>query len=371
MPPGRLFAWIGLVAGVLLWLVTSRSVVVSLIVPRGRTSRITKLSSAMVRRSFGIVARHQRSYLDRDRLLAFEAPMSLVTILTVWILCYVAAYALILWPLAPAANFGAALRESASSLFTLGFASEPGAAPTAVMAAAAATGLVVVALQIAYLPTMYAAFSRRETAVTLLETRAGSPAWGPEILARHMRFRSLESVTELYAAWEVWTADVLESHLTYPVLVFFRSPHALSSWILGLLAVLDSAAMYDALAPERCPRDARLMLRMGYVALNELAEMFGLAHTFDADPDDPLQLSYDEFAAGCGRVLEAGFPAERGIEDAWIHFKGWRVNYEAAAYGIADMVHAAPGPWSGPRTRLPDQMIIPQRPSERSPRAQK
>lgn len=363
----KALAWAGFAAGLLLFLATSHSVIVTLIIPRSQASPLSRSVNVVIRRAFLAVGTRRKDYLARDPLLAWVAPVSLLGLLAVWILLYVVAYGLIMWPLVPG-GLGQALRESGSSVFTLGFASEPSAAPTFVMLCAAATGLVIVALQIAYLPTLYASFNRRETAVTLLQTRAGSPAWAPEILRRHLAVQTLDALGPLYRRWEEWAADVLESHTTYPALVYFRSPDPLSSWVLGLLAVLDSAAMYLALAPERAPVEARLVLRMGYVTLNAVAEGLRLPHAVDPGPDDPIELSFEEFTAGCGRIFDAGFPAERSLHDAWAHFRGWRVNYETAAYALCDATMAAPGPWSGPRTHMPDVMIIPRSPVDRRPR---
>ena len=126
--------------------------------------------------------------------------------------------------------------------------------PAAIVFLASATGLVIVTLQIAYLPTLYSAFNRRETEVALLNARAGVPSWGPELLARtHYALGSgmstLGTMPDLYAQWERWSADIAESHTTYLPLVRFRSPGPLSSWVTALLAVLDSAALFLALSP--------------------------------------------------------------------------------------------------------------------------
>lgn len=359
-------AWIGFVIGLCLFAVTSHSVIVTLIIPRSQASRLTRRVNTLIRKPFLAAGRRRKDYLARDPFLAWVAPVSLLGLLAVWILLFVVAYGLIMWPLVPG-GLPQALRESGSSVFTLGFASEPTVAPTLVMMCAAFTGLIVVALQIAYLPTLYASFNRRETAVTLLQSRAGSPAWGPEILRRHLLVQTLDALGPLYERWEEWAADVLESHTTYPALVFFRSPDPFSSWVLGLLAVMDSAAMYLALSPSRAPVEARLVLRMGYVTFNAVAAGLRLPSVDDPMPDDPIDLSLEEFTAGCGRLFDAGFPAERSVHDAWAHFRGWRVNYETAAYALCDATMAAPGPWSGPRTHMPDQMIIPRAPTDRRP----
>ena len=108
---------------------------------------------------------------------------------------------------------------------------------------------MIVALQIAYLPALYSSFNRRESLVALLESRAGVPAWGPELLARHQLVGITDTLPDLYAAWEGWAADVAETHTTYPVLLLFRSPDPWYSWLLGLIAVLDAAAMQLALTP--------------------------------------------------------------------------------------------------------------------------
>ena len=129
-----------------------------------------------------------------------------------------------------------AFAQSGSSLFTLGYAGPDGVPLTVIDYLAAASGLVVVALQIGYLPTLYAAFNRRETEVTLLQARAGAPAWGPEILARTRFGFGVEDdgavMDEFYLQWERWAADLSESHTNYPVLTRFRSPTKLGSWVV-------------------------------------------------------------------------------------------------------------------------------------------
>ena len=160
--------------------------------------------------------------------------------------------------------------------------------PTVFEFLAAATGLVVVALQIGYLPSIYGAYNRRETLVTSLNSRAGAPAWGPEILARHHLSQARESLPALYAAWEGWSADIAESHSSYPWLMGFRSPSHLNSWIISLLAILDSANLYITLAPSAAPAEARQCLRMGFVGFRTLAHVQGHNVNDDPLPTDPL-----------------------------------------------------------------------------------
>ena len=226
-------------------------------------------------------------------------------------------------------------------MFTLGFAVPSGAAPAVIVFLAAAVGLVILTLQIAYLPTLYSAFNRRETEVALLNARAGVPSWGPELLARtHYALGSgvstLDTLPDLYAQWERWAADVAESHTTYLPLVRFRSPTPLSSWVTALLAVLDSAALFLALSPKAAPVvPARLCLRSGFICFNRIARAMGIDIPDEPDPDAGISLTYDEFLDAVERMREVDFPIERDPEEAWPDFVGWRVNYEQAAYAVA------------------------------------
>src|SRR5262249_52155946 len=190
---------------------------------------------------------------------------------------------------------------------------------------------------IGYLPTLYAAFNRRETEVALLVSRAGAPSWGPELLARtHYALGSgmstLNTLPELYRQWERWSSDVAESHTTYLPLVRFRSPQPYSSWLTALLSVLDSAALILPLAPEEAPTvAARLCLRSGFGCLNRIARAMGIEVPLEADPDAGIALTYEEFLVAHARLMEVNFPVTRDPADAWPDFVGWRVNYEYAA----------------------------------------
>jgi hypothetical protein len=226
---------------------------------------------------------------------------------------------------------------------------------------------VVVALQIAYLPALYGAFNKRESLVAMLESRAGVPAWGPEVLARHQIVGIIDALPQFYADWELWAADLAESHTTYPVLLLFRSPEPWFSWLVGLIAVLDGAAMHLALAPSTASSQARLCLRMGLTALNRIGRTLGWKIDPDPNPEGPIDLTYEEFAGAVEMLKETGFPLERTAEEAWPDFRGWRVNYETVAYRLCDRITAPPAPWSGPRRHLRVGVVAPQRPPQRAP----
>ncbi len=293
-------------------------------------------------------------------MLAVQAPVTLLGTLLAWLALFLVGFSLLF--MAFGASLAMGLRDAGASLFALGFAVLDATSLT-ITVLAAATGLVVVALQIGYLPTLYAAYNRRESLVTVLASRTGVPAWGPEVLVRHQLVGITDSMPDLYSQWESFAADVAESHTNYPVLVYFRSPHPYRSWVIGLLAVLDSAALYLALAPSHAPSEARLCLRMGYTCLRDIAGTLGIAISDDPRPTDPVQLSEQEFAHAVGYIQSSGFPVERSAAQAWPDFRGWRVNYEHAATALAQATEAPHALWSGGR-RLRSQPIAPGRPRD-------
>jgi len=364
--------WIAAACGALLVLTAWNSVVGTLIVPRPVASWLTRWVDRVIIAAYGLITRGVGDYRRRDRILATQAAAIVLTQLAAWLGIMFVGFTLILWPLART-GIATAFADAGSSLFTLGFSEPRGTAPGALVFIAAASGMIVVALQVGYLPTLYSAFNRRETEVALLNARAGVPCWGPELLARtHYALGSgvstIDTLPELYTRWERWAADVAESHTTYLPLVRFRSPLGLSSWVTSLLAVLDSAALILTLAPEQAPTvPARLCLRSGFLCLGRIARALGLDIPEEADPDTGITLSYEEFLAAISRMHEVGFDITRDPAEAWPHFAGWRVNYERAAYAIAAAVDAVPALWSGPR-RHPTAPIPPFRPPMGTPR---
>ena len=238
-------------------------------------------------------------------------------------------------------DFATALGISGSSVFTLGIVSSGQAGPRVVEVVAAGIGLLVVALEIAYLPTLYTQFSTRETEVTLLEARSGNPAWGPEILARAHWLDTMDELPPLYSDWERWAAAVSESHANYPGLIWFRSPVSTRSWLVGLVAMMDSAALYHAVSPSQTPRQARLCLSMGINCLRSMARALRIPYDDDPLPTANIRLSCHEFDEGFRRLESVNFPAERTADEAWRNFQGWRVNYESDRRRVDDD-HRAP-----------------------------
>ncbi len=371
------------VLGGLLVVTSASSVIGTLIVTRSVSSRLTRWVDRMVGWAYELAVkqfadspqdskeRRQAAYQRRDQLLATQAAAILLMQLAAWLIVAYVGFALLLWPFATRGVVSAFV-DAGSSLFTLGFAVPSGAVPAVIVFLAAATGLVILTLQIAYLPTLYAAFNRRETEIALLNARGGFPAWGPELLARtHYGLGSgmstLDTMPELYGRWERWASDVAESHTTYLQLVRFRSPQPLSSWVTSLLSVLDSAALFLALSPKAAPAiQARLCLRSGFSCFNRIGRAMGFDIPLEPNPAAGISLTYDEFLEAVERMREVDFPLEREPEQAWPDFVGWRVNYEQAAYAVAAAVHAVPAKWSGPR-KHPVETIAPIRPGAGRP----
>ena len=353
------------VAGAAVVAGTTVSVLRNLVVPRRLSSRLRLVVSRTTSAPFRFIADRSSDYILRDRVMAWSAPTAMLALLITWLLLYLLGYGLLVYSVSDL-TLRVALREAGSSLFTLGFASTDRSQLTAVDFAAALTGPVVIGLQIGYLPALYAAYNRREAEVTMLDSRAGEPNWGPEILARHASIASLENLRDLYTAWERWAADVSESHSNYPVLIFLRSQEPTRNWLVGLLAVMDSAALHLALNPSIAGGEPRLAVRMGFVCLRDLADTLALPYDPDPDPDDAIQLTYAEYLDGIERLGRAGYPMERTPDEAWAHFHGWRVNYEQIAYAIARMIDAVPALWSGPRRGV-EAPLAPRTPVNRLP----
>ena len=360
-------AWLGFAFGLGLLMLTGSSVIKTLLIPRNLSSSIGTAVARSVRAIYGYRTAGIDDVHRREKILASGAPTYLFVLLVCWIACLYVAYALMLLPFTHH-SVVSALRLSGSSLFTLGFATPAGAAPYGIVFAAAISGLGVIALMIGYMPTLYAAYNRRETLVIMLEALSGKPPWGPELLARQQLIRNTSYLPRLYERWTEWAADISESHTTYRVLIFFRSRYPEQAWPLALLAVLDAAALHLSLNPHSAPAEIRPLLRVGYITMRSVAGTLGIQVSDDPHPDDPLVLTKDDFDEAVQHLAEAGWTFERPPDEAWMHFRGWRVNYETAAHGIAAFLDLPPALWSGPRARL-GQASLPKRPAHREPRA--
>jgi hypothetical protein len=351
--------------GIALVVATSWSLLRTLVVPRGHS----QLNAAKNRLLFGVfrwTAHRTGNYVGRDRVLTWASPLAIFTSLLMWLVLFFMAYALLMFSTSDL-TLAVAAREAGSSLFTLGYATNDRANLTALDFLAASTGPITIGLLIGYLPTFYSAYQQREAEVTLMLARAGEPNWGPELLARHAQVATLSRLEDLWPVWERWAAEVSESHTNFPVLIQMRSARPYRNWLVSLLCVMDAAAMQISLNPGFAQDRARLMIRQGVLCLRELAMVEGIAFDADPDPNTPSDVTPEQFADACVMLAEFGYPFERPVADAYLHFRGWRANYESVAYELATSIDAVPAPWSGPRRPvLP--VIEPTMPVNRKPR---
>ncbi|HTX62389.1 MAG TPA: hypothetical protein VMD28_02035, partial [Acidimicrobiales bacterium] len=230
--------WPLFLVGLVVIVFTSMNVLFTMVLPRRPfgIDRLTLTVNRMVLRTMNLVTHFVHSYEWKDAILSPMGPIALVLQLILWATGLSLGFGLLITATHHAIGDG--LLQALTSLFTVGAAHEGGVPVPSLDIPCGAIWVIIVALQIAYLPTLYGAFSRRESLVALLESRAGLPAWGPEVLIRHQLVGITDTLPDLYASWEAWAADVAESHTTYPVLLLFRSPEAWYSWIVGQLAVL-------------------------------------------------------------------------------------------------------------------------------------
>jgi hypothetical protein len=211
-------------------------------------------------------------------------------------------------------------------------------------------GLMMVALLIAYLPTIYAGFSRREAQVALWEAWADLPPTAFEMISRAHRTGELRQLREVWLKWQTWFAELEESHTSLPSLAFFRSPKPDRSWITAAGSALDAAALVLSTVDVPWEPRAAFCIRTGYLSLRHIANFFGIEYEADPRPDDPISISRDEFEAVCDRLQAVGVPLKVDREQAWRDFSGWRVNYDSVLLALATLTMAPYAPWISDRS---------------------
>ena len=261
--------------GAVLW-----DVFQSIVVPRPSPTRY-RISRLVVRRTWHLTrwyATRPRAGGPREGMLGIFAPAAVFMLLASWIAILLLGDGLLIYGLRDQmrpvpANLGEAIYAAGTSLFTIGFGDfvPVGGAARFVMLASAATGLGVVALVITYLFSLYGAFQRREVLVVTLDSRAGAPPSGIALLETYSHYNMVPELPALFAAWEVWAAEVLDSHVAYPILAYFRSSHDHESWVSSLGAVLDAATLVLTTI-EGVPRgQAKMMFAMGEHLVEDVA----------------------------------------------------------------------------------------------------
>ncbi len=342
---------LGFLAGVAAVAATVLSAIRAVVLPRASQNLIPRITVAAVRSTFRARARRLDSYSERDRIMAMLAPVALIAMLLSWLVIVFLAYALMMFCLT-GRSATASLQLSGSSIVTLGTTSDSGLWPSLLSYSEAALGLLIVALFITYFPSIYSAFTRRETGVTLLQVRAGDPPRATTMLIRYHRIEERRyQLTDLWRQWEMWFADIEESHTTFPILVFFRSPQPERSWVTAAGALLDAAAFWLACVAEHpVDPDAQLCVRAGFLSLRRVADAFDLPYDPDPRPGDPITISRAEWDQAMAEMEAAGVPLVADREQAWADWRGWRVNYDPVLLRLARLVEAPPAPWISDRS---------------------
>ena len=335
-------------AGLIVVLYVVDSVVRTFVLPRSQNVLLTGLIFRLIRGLFDLAGRMVRDPRRQENLLALYSPITLMSLPFIWLFLLTVGFMAMFWAVG-VRPIGDAFLLSGSSLLTLGFAPVNGVFQTVLSFIDAAMGLVIIALLIAYLPTMYSAFSRRETLVAKLEVYAGTPPSPVEIVGRMHRINGIDHLRDLFGLWETWFAEIEEAQTSFAPLNFFRSPKPDRSWVTAAGAILDSAALtLSVLDVPREPR-AALCIRAGYLALRHIAEFFDIAYDANPKPNDPIWVEKDEFFDAL-RALEAqGVALKRDWDQAWTDFSGWRVNYDEVLVALAYLTRAPEGVWTTDR----------------------
>ena len=297
----------------------------TVILPRRATGRfrLTRLFYRTTWRPWRWLAQHERNGKKRETMLSFYGPLSLVILIAAWAAGLILGFALIyssfrapfLDPRETGHPFVSDLYVSGTTVFTLGLGDVvPGTTAVRMLAVLeSGLGLGFVALVIGYFPVLYGAFSRREVSIALLDARAGSPPTAFELIKRHSFEGGSAALKVLLEEWERWAAELLESHISYPLLCLFRSQHTSQSWLGALTAILDTCALLIAGVQEQSARQAQLTFAMARHALVDLSQIWSLAPLSPAAerlPPERLQIIYDRLCAAgvrvCGDARSAG-----------------------------------------------------------------
>jgi hypothetical protein len=342
-------------AGVVLVVGALGSAIKATLIPRGVAVRVMRAVTVWLLVVYRLRAGRSATYHRRDRIMASFGPIALLLALAVWMSMVISGFALLYVALL-AVSFARAFELSGSSVFTLGTTSFGHLGGDLLTYLQAGLGLLLLTLFITYFPSIYAAFSRRENGVALMRTRAGSPPRAANMLIRYHRISDAGRLPDLWQSWEQWFADVNETHATFAILPFFRSPEPDRSWITAAGTILDGASLWvSSVEHERDP-DAQLCLRAGYLTLRHIAALYDVPFNPDPRPDDPISVTRPEWEAAMDEMAEAEMPVVADREVAWAAFQGWRVNYDAVLLNLARLLEAPPVPWVSDRSPVGERM---------------
>ena len=341
---------IAFVLGTLLLVLVIWDLFETIVVPRPTPDRF-RIARYVVRLSWRVVRAigRERNGKTHDRLLGLFAPAMTLALLVSWLAALVLGYGLMLFALRDQlsprpADLGTTLYFAASSVLTLGFGDivAVGPAARAVVVVAAVSGLGVVALVVTFLFSLYGSYQRREVQVVTLQAAAGAPPSAVTLLETYARLDLVDRLPGFFEEWERWAAEVLDTHVAFPLLGFFRSSHDNLSWISALGTVLDAASLVLT-TTEGVPRgEAELFRRVGSHLVEDITNLgFRAGVTASPNPAETWAgMDRWSFDQACARLTEAGYDLASG-DCAWEAF-------EAARSGYAGRLEAMATYWATP-----------------------
>jgi hypothetical protein len=341
------------VTGLALLVAALADVFQSVIVPRSVGGRY-RPSVLLSRRGWRIwrdAALRLRDAERREDTLALFAPSILMLFLAAWVAMLIVGYGLVFWALRaelrPHPSLGSAIYFAGTTLTTIGYGDIVPVAPLTRLVAlcAAASGLGVVAIVATFLFQSFAAFQRREAFVVTISVRTGAPPSGLEFVKNHVRLDLVDDIGPLLRETQRWISEVMETHLAYPILSYFRSSHDDESWVGTLGALLDASTLLITTVDLDHRGQAELTLRAGAHLVHDFANFFSLPS------GDEAGVEYDEFVAAYRALREMGVPLHP-LEDAWPAFAAKRASYATPLDAMARWWRIPPARWIGDRSRV-------------------
>jgi hypothetical protein len=298
----------------------------TVILPRRATGRfrITRIFYIVTWWPWSHLASRIRHPGKRETAFSYYGPLSLLLLIVIWAGALLFGFALILFslrlpfsdPLHAHTGFASDIYLSGTTIFTLGIGdiTPHSSAARLLLVLESGMGLGFLAMVISYFPVLYGAFSRREVTISLLDARAGSPPTAAELLRRHSFEGGTDALNLLLVEWERWSSELLESHISYPLLCYFRSQHTHQSWLAALTAVLDVCALMIAGVQEHAARQAQLTFAMARHAVVDLSQVFSRKPITDSEdrlPPERFEVLYQKLCESGIRVCRDGDSMER------------------------------------------------------------
>lgn len=347
------------IIGILVIVLVAQDAFETVVLPRriARRIRISRFFFITTWSVWKFIAGRIRSGAVRETALSSFGPLSLLVLIALWAILFVFGFGLLMWGLKLSLNVQdhtisilTYLYLSGTTFFTLGLGDiTPNSGPARVfLVIEVASGFGFLALVISYVPVLYQVFSRREQRISLLDARAGSPATATEFLCRNCSSQRFDELRTLLHEWEVWCADILESHLSYPVLGYYRSQHNQQSWIEALTVILDTCALILAGIEDIPVEPARFAFAISRHAVVDLAQVFDLTFTPGVNrlPTSEF-IRVQEVLAASGIFLKGGMDAEQTLTDL-------RETYEPFVTALARYMQVSLPPWVADKDALDD-----------------